>query len=254
MSDFGLDLLAVGPHPDDVELFCGGTLIRAAQLGHATGVLDLTHGERGSHGTPEQRVKEAAAAAEVLGLRLRQNLGLPDAGLDPASTEQVDAVVAALRRLRPEIVLIPWIEDRHPDHEATAALMLKAIFLAGLARYPDASGGASRFVPRQVLHYAMRHRMPPSFVVDTSAAAARKAEAIACHASQVAPPPGGVPTLIGSPGALAAIEARDRYYGSLIGTSHGEPLRAVATPGLVDPVRHFRDNPFGGAHAFEVRR
>ncbi len=264
MSDFGLDLLAVGPHPDDVELFCGGTLIRAAELGHSTGVLDLTRGERATHGTPEQRVREAAAAAEVMGLRLRENLGLPDAGLEPGASQQIEAVVEVLRRLRPEIVLIPWIEDRHPDHEAAAALLLKAIFLAGLARYvtgagrvdgPGAPGPATApFVPRQVLHYAMRHRMPPSFVVDTSAAAARKAAAIACHASQVAPPAGGAPTLIGSAAAIAAIEARDRYYGSMIGTSAGEPLRAVATPGLADPVRHFRDNPFGGAHAFEARR
>jgi len=254
MSDFGLDLLAVGPHPDDVELFCGGTLIRAAELGHRTGVLDLTRGERATHGTPELRAREAAAAAEVMGLRLRENLGLPDAGLEPGASLQVEAVVAALRRLRPEIVLIPWVEDRHPDHEATAALLLKAIFLAGLARYPEGASGGARFVPRQVLHYAMRHRMSPSFVVDTSAAAERKAAAIACHASQLSPPAGGTPTLIGSAGALAAIEARDRYYGSLIGTSHGEPLRAVATPGLADPVRHFRDNPFAGAHAFEPRR
>lgn len=254
MSDFGLDLLAVGPHPDDVELFCGGTLIRAGEQGHRTGVLDLTCGERATHGTPEVRAREAAAAAEVMGLRLRENLGLPDAGLDPGATEQVEAVVAALRRLRPEIVLIPWVEDRHPDHEAAAALLLKAIFLAGLARYADGAGGAGRFVPRQVLHYAMRQRMIPSFVVDTSAAAERKAAAIACHASQVAPPAGGAPTLIGSAGALAAIEARDRYYGTLIGARLGEPLRAVATPGLVDLVRHFRDNPFAGAHAFEPRR
>ena len=254
MSDYGLDLLAVGPHPDDVELFCGGTLIRAAELGHATGVLDLTRGERATHGTPEQRAREAAAAAEAMGLRLRENLGLPDGGLEPGASPQVEAIVRALRRLRPEIVLIPWIEDRHPDHEAAAALLLKAVFLAGLARYPDGARGEARFVPRQVLHYAMRHRMTPSFVVDTSSAAARKAAAIACHASQVAPPAGGTPTLIGSAGAIAAIEARDRYYGSLIGTSHGEPLRAVATPGLADPVRHFRDNPFGGAHAFEARR
>jgi bacillithiol biosynthesis deacetylase BshB1 len=254
MSDFGLDLLAVGPHPDDVELFCGGTLIRAAELGHSTGVLDLTRGERATHGTPDERARESAAAAEAMGLKRRENLGLPDAGLDPAAPEQVAAVVQALRRIRPEIVLIPWIEDRHPDHEAAAALLLRATFLAGLARYPDGAAGAVPFVPRQVLHYALRHRMTPSFVVDTSAAAARKAAAIACHASQVAPPAGGAPTRIGSSGALAAIEARDRYYGSLIGVSHGEPLRAVATPGLADPVRHFRDNPFAGAHGFEPRR
>jgi hypothetical protein len=93
--------------------------------------------------------------------------------------------------------------------------------------------------------------MVPSFIVDTSAAAERKVKAIACHASQVGPPAGGAPTLIGSSMALAAIDARDRYHGSMIGTSHGEPLRCAKVPGLVDPVKHFRDNPFAEAHAFE---
>ncbi len=257
MSDradgYGLDALAVGPHPDDVELFCGGTLIRLAGLGYATGVLDLTRGERASHGTPAERAREAEDAAQVMGLRVRENLGLPDTGLDPASREQVERAVAALRRLRPEILLIPWVEDRHPDHAAAGRLLLKAAFYAGVRQFV-ATPGHDRFVPRQVLHYALRHRMTPSFVVDTSAAAALKARAIACHASQVVRPPGGDPTLISSSGAVEAIEARDRWYGSLIGTSHGEPLRAVATPGLVDPVQHFRDNPFAGAHAFEPPR
>jgi bacillithiol biosynthesis deacetylase BshB1 len=258
---FALDVLAVGAHPDDVELFCGGTLIRLADLGHATGVLDLTRGERASHGTPETRAREAEAAALVLGLRVRENLGLPDTGIDPASRDQLSAVVAALRRLRPELLLIPWIEERHPDHAAAGALLLKAAFYAGVRRFAplergarSADGGHDRFVPRQVLHYAMRYRMTPSFVVDTSSAAARKAQAIACHASQVVRPPGGDATLISSSGAVAAIEARDRWYGSMIGTAHGEPLRAVAVPGLVDPVKHFRDNPFPGAHAFEPPR
>jgi hypothetical protein len=116
--------------------------------------------------------------------------------------------------------------------------------------YPGATG--DRFVPRQVLYYAMRHRLAPSFVVDTSAAAADKARAVACYTSQLTRRPGDdAPTLLSDAGAWAAIDARDRYYGSMIGTTHGEPLRAAAVPGLVDPVRHFRDNPFAGAHAFE---
>lgn len=252
MSDYGVHLLAVGAHPDDVEICCGGTLIVARGQGHTTGVIDLTRGERASHGTPEERAREAEAAARVLGLTLRENLGLPDGGLDPADDAQLTAVVAALRRVRPEIVLIPWFEERHPDHAAAGALLLKAVFFAGVRRYAEGHGG--RFVPRQTLHYPMRYRLTPSFVVDTTAAAARKAEAIACYASQLTRPAGGDPTLISSEGALAALETRDRWYGSMIGTGHGEPFRAVATPGLVDLVRHFRDNPFEGAHAFEPAR
>ena len=251
---YGVDVLAFGPHPDDVELFCGGTVIRLGQLGYTTGVVDLTRGELASHGTPAERAQETVAASAELGLAFRDNLGLPDTGLT-AAPDQLAAVVAALRRRRPELVLAPWIEDRHPDHAAAGALVARAVFLAGVRKFaPDAG---PRFVPRQLLYYAMRHRMTPSFVVDTSDAAARKARAIACYASQLtrrgAASAGGDadPTLISSPRATEAIELRDRYYGTMIGTSHGEPLRSPAALGVVDPIRQFRDNPFTEAHAFE---
>lgn len=247
---YGLDALAFGAHPDDVELFCGGTMIRLTMLGYSTGVIDLTRGEMASHGTPEQRAREAQAAAAVIGLRVRENLALPDTGVDSCSEQQLGAVVAVLRRLRPELVLIPWVEERHPDHAAAGQLLLKGLFLAGLASYRHDLPPAP-FKPRQVLHYPMRVRVTPSFVVDISSVADRKAEAIACHESQVNPGPRGHETLIGSSLALSAIEARDRYYGSQIGVTHGEPLRAIVTPGLIDPIKQFRDNPFPAAHAFE---
>lgn len=249
MTDYGVNVLAFGAHPDDVELFCGGTLLRLGELGHTTGVCDLTRGEKASHGTPEERAKETEAASVELGLASRDNLELPDTELSPTTT-QIAAVVAILRRRRPELVLAPWREDRHPDHAAASELVTRAVIFAGVKNFAPETG--ERFVPRQLLYYAMRHRMTPSFVVDTSSVAARKARAIACYQSQITRRPGDdVATLISAPGAVAAIDARDRYYGSMIGVSHGEPLRAVMTPGLVDPVRHFRDNPFAGAHAFE---
>ena len=257
MSGYGVDALAFGPHPDDVELFAGGTLIRLAELGYATGVVDLSRGELASRGTPEVRAAEAEAAARVMGLAFRENLGLPDGFIASGQSEseegraQVMAVVEVLRRRRPELVLIPWIEDRHPDHAATASLVTRALFYAGLARLEL---GGERFAPRQALYYGMRHRMAPSFVMDTSGAFAKKLEAIRCHASQLAARPGEPQTLIGSARALDAIEARDRYYGSMIGASHGEPLRAPNTLGLADPVAHFRSNPFPEAHAFEALR
>jgi N-acetylglucosamine malate deacetylase 1 len=251
VTGYGVDVLAFGPHPDDVELFCGGTVIRLGELGHTTGVVDLTRGERASHGTLEERERETAAASAELGLAFRDNLGLPDTGL-AATPDQIAAVVGVLRRRRPELVLAPWIEDRHPDHGAAGALVTRAVYFAGVRRYAPEHG--ERFVPRQLLYYAMRHRITPSFIVDTSAAAARKARAIACYSSQITRRGTGSdadPTLISSPRATEAIEARDRYYGSMIGVSHGEPLRSPNTPGLVDPVRQFRDNPFAEAHAFE---
>ncbi len=254
MSDYAIDVLAFGPHPDDVEIFCGGTVIRLEQLGYGVAVVDLTRGERASRGTPEERARETEAASAVLGLRWRENLGLPDTGLDAGAREQLGAVVEVLRRRRPEQVLLPWLEERHPDHAAAGPLVTKAVFYAGVRRF-DTEPPSERHVPRQVLYYQMRHRMPPSYILDTSAAAERKAAAIACYSSQVARSGGqGTPTLMSSGLALAAIDARDRYHGSLIGTAHGEALRSPGVPGLVDPVRHLRDNPFTEAHAFEPLR
>lgn len=251
-SPYGIDALAFGAHPDDVELFCGGVMARLAELGYRTGIVDLTRGELATHGTPEVRDAEARAAAEVLGAALRENLGLPDGGLDgsPASP-QLPVVVAALRRLRPEIVLAPWIEERHPDHVEAGRLVARAAFFAGLARFEtqDATG---RFVPRRVLHYEMRYRMTPSFVMDTSTVQERKRAAIDCHASQLRRGSGPTATLIGSPLAIDAIEARDRYRGSQIGVRYGEALRGAGVVGLADPVAFFRAHPFDEPHAFEA--
>ena len=251
---YGIDALAFGAHPDDVELFCGGVMIRLFDLGHRTGVVDLTRGELATHGTVEERAREAEAAARPLGLAWRECLGLPDGFLDPSpGSPHLAPVVEAIRRHRPELLLIPWVEDRHPDHAAAGALLTRAAFFAALEKF-ETSPPRERFAPRQVLYYEMRHRMTPTFVVNTSAAWPRKCEAIRCHASQVARAPGGTPTLVGSPLAIDAIEARDRHRGSLIGASHGEALRAAATLGISDPVSFFRANPPGDAHAFEALR
>ncbi|HLL83254.1 MAG TPA: bacillithiol biosynthesis deacetylase BshB1 [Longimicrobium sp.] len=260
---YGVEVLAFGPHPDDVELFCGGTLLRLADLGHRTGVVDLTRGELASQGTPEERAQEAEASSRILGLTFRENLGLPDGFVFPWSGYEAPAEEAArshlgkavevLRRHRPELVLLPWIEERHPDHAAAGVLLTKALFFAGLGKF-QTEPAHERFVPRQVLYYELRHRMTPTFILDTSQAADRKRQAIACFGSQVRRRAGGVPTLVSSPRALEAIEARDRFYGSMIGATHGEPLRAPNVPGLVDPVAHFRQNPFSEAHFFEALR
>jgi bacillithiol biosynthesis deacetylase BshB1 len=253
-GSYGLDVLAFGAHPDDVELFCGGVLVTLADLGYRTGIVDLTRGELASRGTPEGRALEAEEASKVLGLALRENLGLPDGFLDASpDSPHVPLAVAALRRHRPELVLIPWVEERHPDHVAAGELLTRALFFSGLAKF--ASGPApAPFTPRQALYYEMRHRMAASFIVDTSKAWDRKLRAIACHVSQVTRSEEAAPTLIGSPLAIEAIEARDRYRGSQIGVSHGEALRSQQALGLVDPVDHFRANPFALAHAFEPPR
>jgi bacillithiol biosynthesis deacetylase BshB1 len=253
-TSYGIDVLAFGAHPDDVEIFCGGVLITLADLGYKTGIVDLTRGELASQGTADERSREADAAAKVLGLAIRENLGLPDGFIDEgASSPHIPIVVEALRRHRPELLLVPWTEERHPDHVAASALLTRAAFFAGLRKFVT-PGGAALFAPRQVLYYEMRHRMTPSFIVDTSKAWERKARAIACHGSQVTRRDAQAATLISSPLAIEAIEARDRYRGSAIGVRHGEALRAPQALGLVDPLEHFRANAFPSSHAFENLR
>ena len=253
-TSYGIDVLAFGAHPDDVELFCGGVMIVLAGLGYRTGVVDLTRGELASQGTVDERAAEAEEAAKVLGLAVRENLVLPDGFIDPSPHSlHLPAAVEALRRHRPELVLLPWREERHPDHVAASQLMTRAVFLAGLRRF--ASGGAQApFTPRQVLYYEMRHRMTPSFIVDTSLAWERKSQAIACHTSQIARRDAQAATLVSSPLALEAIEARDRFRGSEIGVRCGEALRSPQAMGIADPLAFFRGNPFPHAHAFEPHR
>ncbi len=251
---YGMDALAFGAHPDDVEIFCGGVMVRLAQLGYRTGVVDLTRGELATRGTPEGRVREAEASAEVLGLAFRENLGLPDGFLDDSpGSSHVAPIVEAIRRLRPEIVLAPWTEERHPDHVAAGRLVRRAAFLAGLGKYGTAPP-RERFAPRRVLHYEMRYRMAASFLVDTTEAWPRKLEAIRLHASQIGPVAGAVPTLIGSPLALEAIEARDRAHGSRIGVRYAEALRSAEALGVADPIALLRLAPGADAHLFEELR
>ena len=256
MTEPGLDLLAFSPHPDDVEMCCGGLLIASAERGHRVGVVDLTRGELSTNGTVAQRAEEAAAAAEVLGLCHRENLGLPDGGLAPWSEDpaQLTRVVEAIRRLRPEVVLLPWHEARHPDHRATHHLVTRAAFFAYVQRF-ETTPAHPRFRPRRLLHYQMRHRFRPSFVVDTSAVAARKLEAIRCYQSQFGAPGSSegssVPTILNTPRALEAIELRDRYYGAMLGVSHGEPYGCEQTLAVADPVAFFREAPPGPPEFFE---
>ena len=178
----GLDVLAVMAHPDDAELLVGGALLRSADRGERTGILDLTAGEAGSRGSAELRRQEAEAAAEVLGLSERRTAGLPDGSLRN-DREAQRTVAAILRELRPRTVVTHWIRGRHPDHREAAALTVDASFLAGLARL-DAPGEPHR--PFKVVHaLTFRDDAPtPTFVLDVTDQMERKLEAVACYASQ----------------------------------------------------------------------
>ena len=250
-----LDVLAVGPHPDDVELCCGGTLAVLADRGWRVGVLDLTRGELASNGTPETRAEEAAAASEVLGVTHRENLGLPDGFLDASAgygdpdparrmaSSQLGRLVEALRRLRPRLVLAPWRQARHPDHAAASELVTRAFFFSGVGGYvTDPPHPATR--PGWLVYYPMRVDVAPSFVVDVSSAHARKVRAVSCYTSQMARREGDLPTASNDPRHLGVVWARDRTWGGHIGVAHGEAFVTQATLGVVDPMALLSDNPF----------
>ena len=175
-----VDLLAFGPHPDDLEIGLGGTLAKHAALGHAVGLCDLTRGEMSSNGTPEERVTEAEQAAQVLGASWRENLALPDRAIGSAP-DHVRRVVELIRRVRPAAMAIPYWQDRHPDHQASAALLRDAVFNAKLRRY-DASG--EPWQPEWVCYYFINDAGPASFVVDVTAHYEKKKQALACYRSQ----------------------------------------------------------------------
>lgn len=222
-----VDVLAIFPHPDDAELLCGGTLLRARDLGRSTGALELTAGELGSRGTQEIRAREAEAAARVLGLAVRENLGLADARLENSHESRL-RLVEVIRRLRPRVVILPHGTGRHPDHRVGAHLGHDACFLAGLKNFP-VSGEPHR--PQKIVYAtAYREDAPkPTFVVDTTDAFERKLEALRCYRSQFEGVeaigelfPAGVPL-------LDLVRIQDAHYGSLIRRSYGEPFFTTET-------------------------
>jgi bacillithiol biosynthesis deacetylase BshB1 len=217
-----VDILAIAAHRDDVELTCGGTLIKASKRGQRTGILDLTQGEMGTRGSAELRGREAESAAEILGVSVRETLGLPDAGIEntPATREALARVV---RRLRPRVVIAPALEGRHPDHRITAQLVRDACFVAGLAKVAPE---VPKHRPLKILHCLTYRQdfLRPSFVVDVSDEFERKMEAVRCYGSQFdgAIQAGEVyPT--GEP-LYDVVTHYAAYYGSLIRTRYGEPF------------------------------
>ncbi len=236
MADQTLEILVIAPHPDDAELFCGGLLAKLSARGYRCGVLDLTCGERASNGSPAVRQQEAEAAARVLGLRWRGNLGLPDGGLDAGDAAQVQALVGQLRELRPELVLAPWRQERHPDHVAASQLAKRAVFLCGLRNWPAPDQSAHSVA--QLAYYPMRSQVRPSFVVDIADFVAAKTRAIACHASQVGPSAAG--TLVGSPASQRALQHRDGWFGAFVGSAAGEPYLLDGPVPVADPLAMVR--------------
>jgi len=222
-----VDVLAFGPHPDDIELGCGGTLLKLADKGYSFALVDLTRGEMSTRGTVEMRAAEATAAAEILGATARENLGLAD-GYVRNDHESRKKVVEVIRAYRPQLVLAPYYEDRHPDHYHASELIYEATFVAGLRRYET---GQDSYRPSQFVYYMRWYEFEPTFVVDISDQYERKMEAIWSYASQFKSPgraeassgdTGDPETRLTTPEYHWKLEHRMAYYGSLIQSQYGE--------------------------------
>jgi bacillithiol biosynthesis deacetylase BshB1 len=218
-------LLGIFAHPDDAELVCGGTLLKAAAAGYTTGLVDLTRGEMGTRGTPEIRAQEAQASAQLLGLSHREALALPD-GLFENKPAHQRPIIQAIRRFQPDIVLTNAPEDRHPDHGRAAKLVSDAAFLAGLrklATYDEEGRDQAPWRPRHTIYTIQDRYLAPSFVVDISDFWEQKLAAIHAYASQFYNPQSNEPqTYISSPEFLEYIQARAQTMGHWIQRRYGE--------------------------------
>jgi len=230
-----LDILVFAAHPDDAELGCGGTIAKHVSLGHKVGIIDFTRGELGTRGTPETRQVEAAEAARILGASVRENLRLRDGFFQNDEASQL-AVVRAVRKYQPEIVIANAIYDRHVDHGKGASLAYDGCFLSGLAKIEtvDESGKKQQaWRPKAVYHYIQSHLIEPDVVVDITGFWETKLNAIKAFKTQFFDPGSKEPeTYISKPGFLQMIESRGIEFGHAIGVTHGEGFTVRRYPGV----------------------
>ena len=215
-----LDVLAIAAHPDDVEQTCGGTLIRAAETGYRTGVLDLTAGDMGSRGTPEIRIHESQAAAQLMRLAWRQNLRWPDARLENTITARM-TLAGVLRRIRPRVVILPYWTGRHPDHYRACEIGYEACFLAGLRRLEEET---QPHRPFKILYSSLYANVTPSFVVDISRQFNRRMQALLTYASQYGDSSVASDLFPSHAEVTERLASIARFYGNLIGVKYGEPF------------------------------
>lgn len=234
-----VDLLAIAAHPDDIEQTCGGSLLRMAEQGYRTGIIDLTAGEMGSRGAPEIRLEEAEAAARVLKLSHRSNMRFPDTRLING-VEYREKLAAAIRALRPRTVVVPWTEARHPDHYHASQIAFDASFLAGLRKLDPDTPPARPF---KLIYASLYANVTPSFVVDITAQFDRRMESLFCYRSQYGAQEGASDLFPDADEIRDRHAAIARFYGNLIGVKYGEPFVVKETMRVDDivsmPVRTF---------------
>jgi bacillithiol biosynthesis deacetylase BshB1 len=219
-----LDILAFGVHPDDVELGCAGTIMAAIDQGKKVGIVDLTRGELGTRGTPTTRTQEAAAAAKIMGVDVRENLDMAD-GFFANDEAHQRKIIALIRKYQPDIILANAPEDRHPDHGRSAKLVSDAAFLSGLRKIETVHDGASQqaWRPAYTFHYIQDRFIQPSFVIDITKYMDRKIEAVLAYGTQFNSADTSEPqTYISSPQFLETVKARALMLGKRIGVGYAE--------------------------------
>ncbi len=231
-----LDILAIGVHPDDVELGCSGTLMKQIDKGYKVGILDLTKGELGTRGDANTRANEVEASSKILGVHVRENLGFAD-GFFVNDKEHQLALTKVLRKYQPEVVISNAKYDRHPDHGRSAQLTYDACFLSGLAKIETELDGQKQkpFRPRALYHYIQAIHAEPHFVVDITAYYERKLQAILAFKSQFHDPESTeANTFISSPEFLEFVKARAVHFGVPLGVKYAEAFTVNRIPGVDD--------------------
>lgn len=228
-----IDLMVIAPHPDDLEIACGGTISKLVQQGKSVVAIDLTKGEMASRGTPELRQIEARKASAILGIKARENLSLDDGKVFNTWENQIK-IAKVVRRYRPQFVMLPYWHCRHPDHYRSSELSYEAIFLAGLKKHVD---GEVAFRPDRIIYYMLHEEFEPTFIVDITAHFETKKNALMAYESQFGKPEDtNESTYISGQPFLDLIETRCRYYGSQIGRKYGEAFLIKEKLELDDPL------------------
>jgi bacillithiol biosynthesis deacetylase BshB1 len=230
-----LDALAFGAHPDDVELTCGGTLIKLIDQNHKIGVIALTQGEAGTLGNASTRAIEFKKAAKIMGLSIYKMLDIPDSNII-SNQENRFKVISEIREYRPKIIFAPYWKDRHPDHERASVLIREAAFLSGIQKL-ETNQAPHR--PYRVIYYPSRIEFQPSFIVDITECHTRKLNAIQAYESQFQLELDQKEININRPQFLEAVVARAKQYGSYIGADYGEPFLVREPLRMDDPVNFF---------------
>lgn len=229
-----LDILAFGVHPDDIELCCSGTLMVEMKRGKKAGIIDLTRGEMGTRGTAETRKVEAEKAAEIMGIHVRENLGMRDCFFENDESHRLQ-VIQKIRQYRPDVVFCNAVEDRHPDHGRAANLVKESCFLSGLIKIKTSFEGKEQeaWRPKLVMHYIQDRYLQPDFVVDITGMYERKMKSVMAYSTQFYNPDLNEPeTYISTPAFMESIESRNKTFGRMIGVGYAEGFMMDQMPGV----------------------